>query len=76
MLQMANSNLPYECSQILDKNSLRALGCDDEDGQYFSTSADFYNKQRQKSDTVKKFTPGSLCVVCGDLATGKLNICI
>jgi hypothetical protein len=52
------TNLPFECSQTLDKNSLKALHCDDDEDNHVSSST---YKQKQKQDALKKFEPGSTC---------------
>ncbi|CAD5228310.1 unnamed protein product [Bursaphelenchus okinawaensis] len=66
-------NMAYDCSHVLDNNSLRALHHDDDEDQVHRTASQVvasFSKQKLKQEALKKFIPGEPCVVCGDAASG------
>jgi hypothetical protein len=55
--------MTYSTNALLDKNSLRALRCDDDEDDHMPFNSN--PKQKQKQEALKKFIPGDICVVCG-----------
>lgn len=69
------TSVPFECSHVLDINSLQALHHDDDEDLVHQATSSYLNKQRQRHELLKStfkpaIFPGEACAVCGDLASG------
>jgi hypothetical protein len=74
--QRIGNGAPFECSHQLDSNALLALHHDDDEDRCFNghlrrqNNNAFLEKQKHRQEQLRKFRPGTLCVVCGDAASG------